>query len=67
MTHKDIRKLLDDLERQGFTVQRAGSGHFKVGKDGRVVTTVSCTPGDVGREVRRTLARIRRFEERGQQ
>ena len=47
MTDKDTRRLLDQVERQGFVVKRLASGHFRISKaDGTFVTTVAGTGSD---------------------
>jgi len=46
-TNEDIRRLVRDLRKlPGVMVERAGSGHWSVRKDGRLVTTIAATPSD---------------------
>jgi hypothetical protein len=43
---KDVRKLLKEAEKQGFTWALTTKGHIQVrGPDGRLCTTLSGTPG----------------------
>jgi predicted RNA binding protein YcfA (HicA-like mRNA interferase family) len=56
---KDTRDLIRELQRQGFSVEEAKSGHYKVRKDGRLVTTLAKTPSDV-RSIRNARAILRR-------
>jgi hypothetical protein len=46
MAKKDLRKLLAELERQGFTVRQTSRGHWFVTKDGKPVTTFSGSASD---------------------
>lgn len=43
---KDLRKILEEAERQGFTVTYSKKGHPMVWLDGRLVTTFSGTASD---------------------
>ena len=57
---KDTRKVLDEAERQGFTVRITSKGHALVrDADGRPVTTFSGTASD-RRSLVNSLARLRR-------
>ena len=51
---KDLRKVVKELEAQGFTAK----GHITVTRDGRVVAVFSGTPSD-WRSMRNALARLR--------
>ncbi len=45
--NEDVRRLVRDLRKiPGVTVQRAGSGHWTVRKEGRLVTSIASTPSD---------------------
>ena len=46
MSAKDQRRLIRELERQGFDVRRGGNNHWQVRKDGRLVTTLPSTPSE---------------------
>jgi hypothetical protein len=47
MNRKDLRKLLGEAERQGFTVKTRKTGHHMVyGPDGSFVTTFAGTTSD---------------------
>ena len=43
---KDLRKLLRQVEAQGFTWKRQSNSHIAVYLDGRKVTTFAATPSD---------------------
>ncbi len=43
---KDTRKLIRELERQGFAWKRSGKGYPLVYRDGRFVTKLAQTPSD---------------------
>jgi hypothetical protein len=61
MSHR--RKLLRDLEAQGYQVIRSGSGHYQVrDSDGRLVTVVAGSPGGGRRSDDNQRAAIRRYE-----
>ena len=56
----DLRQLVRDLRRQGFSVDRTRGGHLMVRcPDGRAVCTLSGTPGD-RRAHRNARAQLRR-------
>lgn len=59
MNGKDLRKLLDEVRGQGFTVRLAGSGHYVV-SGRRGVVSVSKTPSG-GRAVANTKAALKRI------
>lgn len=42
----ETRELLGKLEKQGFEVIRTKKNHYKVFKDGQLVTTLPGTPSD---------------------
>jgi predicted RNA binding protein YcfA (HicA-like mRNA interferase family) len=42
----DNKKLIKDLESQGFTVEPTKNGHYTVRKDGKRVATLAGTPSD---------------------
>ncbi len=56
---KDLRKVLKELERQGFTVTTLKSGHIEVRKDGQRVTTFAGTASD-HRSMRNSIAYAKR-------
>lgn len=58
--HKDLRKVVKELQRQGFTTRTTTKGHVVVYCGGQVVTTISGTPGD-SRAILNALAAARRF------
>jgi len=63
--HKETRHLLKAIEAQGFTVQRAGNGHYKVrNAAGEIVAILSATPSD-WRSRKNELSRLRRAGFRG--
>lgn len=51
--------LLRELDRQGFTRIRGGSGHWKVSKRGRLITTVPSTPSD-GHSLKNCISVLRK-------
>jgi hypothetical protein len=59
VTKKDIRRLLKDLARQGFTTNRTSRGHVAVRRDGMIVAVLAGTPSD-WRSYRNALAQLRR-------
>lgn len=60
MGRKEIAAIIRELDRQGFTVDMGGSGHWKVKDgDGRLVTVIAASPGD-GRGLRNAIAVLRR-------
>lgn len=46
MDRKELRKLIREVEAQGFTVRVTSKGHFFVTKNGQPVTTISGTASD---------------------
>lgn len=57
---KELRKVLDEAERQGFTVQRTKRGHVMVRDANNVpVTTFSGSASD-SRSLRNGIAQLRR-------
>lgn len=46
MGHKDIKKLLHELSKQGFDIQITKSSHYKIRKNGRFVATIPVSPSD---------------------
>ena len=68
MPKKEIRQLIKELEKQGFRVTQAGSGHFIAWPPDVEVrpVTIPSTPSDY-RSMRNTLADLRRagFEPKG--
>ncbi|MFD6356746.1 hypothetical protein [Nocardia tengchongensis] len=59
MGQKDLRKLLKDLEDQGFEWRETTKGHIRVGKNGRAIATFSGTPSDV-RSMKNAIAPLKR-------
>ncbi|MBT1161257.1 hypothetical protein [Bifidobacterium sp. SO1] len=57
----DDRKIRRWLERKGYTVELANSSHWKITRDGRLVTTTSLTPSDRN-SYKNLLHDIRRYE-----
>lgn len=57
--NKDMRKLVRELERQGFEVRVTTKGHFFVTRDGDFVVVFAGTPSD-WRGLRNALAAARR-------
>ena len=55
---KDLRKVVKELEAQGFETRVTAKGHITVTRDGRVVAVFSGTPSD-WRSMRNALARLR--------
>lgn len=43
---KDLKKLVKELERQGYEVRVLANGHVQVRRDGRVISALSGTPSD---------------------
>ncbi|NDK90787.1 hypothetical protein GYA93_14520 [Gordonia desulfuricans] len=43
---KDTKRLLKDLQQQGFEIRTTAKSHIMVYRDGRRVTTLSGTPSD---------------------
>jgi len=56
---KDLRKVVKELEAQGYETRVTAKGHITVTRDGRVVAVFSGTPSD-WRSMRNALARLRR-------
>jgi hypothetical protein len=56
----EMRKLERELRKRGYACIR-GKGHMAVMRDGKRVTTTSCTPGG-GRWKANLLGEIRRWE-----
>lgn len=56
---KDLRKIVQALEAQGFEVVTTTKGHLKVLREGRVVAVFAGTPSD-RRSWKNSLARARR-------
>ena len=56
----DYRKLLRELERQGFTWRKTGTNHYFVaGPDGKWITTLPSTPSEY-RGFKNAIAILRR-------
>ena len=61
MMDKDLKKIVEAIEAEGFTTETLKSGHVVVrGTDGRRVTTFSGTASDV-RSLRNSLAPLKRL------
>jgi 2'-5' RNA ligase len=56
---KDLRKILQALEAQGFEVKTTKRGRYQVIRDGRVVTVFGGSTGD-WRAIRNALAPLKR-------
>jgi hypothetical protein len=56
---RDVKALLDYAASQGCEARIGRSGHWKVYLDGRLVTTVGCTPSS-----KRSMKNSRAFLER---
>ena len=56
---KDLRELMAQVERQGFTWRLSTKGHVLVQKDGRTVAVFSGTPSDF-RAWRNSLSDLKR-------
>lgn len=56
---KDMKKVIQALEDQGFEIRITARGHPAVYRDGRFVTTFSGTPSD-RRGFKNGLAKVRR-------
>lgn len=60
MASKDTRQLIRALERQGWTVRLAKSGHYRaISPDGAAVT-IPCTPGRANRSAKNNRAWLRK-------
>ncbi len=57
--HKELKKLVKELEAQGFDTETTSRGHVIVRKDGRRITTFAGSPSD-GRSWKNSLAYCRR-------
>jgi predicted RNA binding protein YcfA (HicA-like mRNA interferase family) len=57
---KDLKKLIEALEAQGFTVERTTKGHVMVYRDAILVVTFSGTASD-WRAMKNGIAKARRF------
>lgn len=57
---RDARALLVACQRQGCDVRRTSSGHLRITRDGRYVTTLACTLSDKRRGLRNAVAEARR-------
>jgi len=58
--NKDLRKLLDAVEAQGFTVTRTRKGHYLVrNAEGAAVTTIAGTASD-HRSIKNSLSPLKR-------
>lgn len=58
--HKDLRKLVKQIEAKGNTVQRTKGGHYKVkDREGRTRYSLPSTPGG-GRWLQNVTADLRR-------
>jgi hypothetical protein len=57
---KDVQKLIESAEAQGFTRRKTKDGHYMLfAPDGRPATTISGTPSD-WREIRNARGQLRR-------
>ncbi|OEV11952.1 hypothetical protein [Streptomyces nanshensis] len=59
MAHKEVRDLIRKLERQGFTVKLAKSGHYKIYKGSQLLGTLPATPSDA-RSLKNAVAALKR-------
>ena len=57
--HKELRKMVNEAEAQGFETRRTSKGHIQVSKDGRIVSVFAGTPSDQ-RSWRNSLAALKR-------
>jgi hypothetical protein len=46
MSQKDVRAYCRKLRQRGLDIQLGRSGHWKIYRDGRLITTLSATPSD---------------------
>jgi hypothetical protein len=61
MPSKDIERLVRELRRQGFTVELGKrSGHYKVRRDGKTLTSLPCTPGGGGHVFKQIVRRAKK-------
>ena len=52
--HKDIRRIVKPLRREGFTIHRTGKGHWQIrAPNGIDIRHIASTPSSLYREVRR--------------
>lgn len=56
---KDLKKIVEALRKQGFTVEVTSKGHVMVFRDGALVVTFSGTASD-WRSLKNGLAKARR-------
>ena len=56
---KELKKLVAQMEAQGFDCEVLGSGHVVVRKDGLRVTTFAGSPSD-GRSWKNSLGHVKR-------
>lgn len=56
-TCREVKDLLKEVERQGFTTQRTTSQHYKIKKNGRVIASLPSTPGGGSRAIKQILRR----------
>ena len=56
---KDLRKLLQQLEAQGFEWKRQTNGHIGIFRDGQRIETLASTPSD-WRSRKNSIARLKR-------
>lgn len=61
MMHKDVRKLIRDMKREGWEVSIRGSGHVRLTHPCGEFVTTSLTPSD-NRTMRNVRADLRRLE-----
>ncbi|MEU9083369.1 hypothetical protein [Streptomyces sp. NPDC048357] len=57
--HKDIKKLIKELVRQGFNVGTTAKNHPRVTLNGRFIVTLASTPSDK-RGWQNAIAELRR-------
>jgi hypothetical protein len=53
-------QLVRQLRKQGCEVVTGGKGHWKVIKDGRLVTTIAATPGGHGHTFANAVSALRK-------
>lgn len=54
-----VKDLVQALTEQGFTVEKARNGHWKVRNNGHIVMSMPATPSDP-RSVRNTVSDLRK-------
>ena len=59
MPDKEVKKLMKALEKQGFECEIGGSGHPKVYREGKFITSLPSTPSD-WRSLKNALALLKR-------